>query len=686
MHTNSFYPHLFTPLRIGEVVLPNRIIMGSMHTGLEEKKDGFKCLADYFAARAKGGAGLIVTGGISPNRRGWLVPFGAKLSTKREAAQHRTITHAVHEHGSRICLQILHGGRYSLHPLSVAPSAVKSPISPFRPFEMSARLIQRTIEDYGTTAALAMEAGYDGIEIMGSEGYLINQFVAPRTNRRQDDWGGTFENRIRFPLQILKTCRQRTSKNFIIIFRVSMLDLVEQGSTWEEVEMLAKAVELAGASIINTGIGWHEAKVPTIASMVPRGGYAWVTKRLMGKLNIPLVATNRINTPEIAEEILRDRNADLISMARPFLADPDFVVKASKGHGQLINTCIACNQACLDHVFERKNASCLVNPRACKETAIPKPTFHTKNMEKRVAIVGGGPAGLSCALELSQLGCEVHLFEATESLGGQFNLAKRIPGKEDFAETIRYFREMMAFHGVNVMLNTFATPQTLMDGSFTDIVLATGITPRIPDIKGINHPKVCTYVDLLTGKVLPGNSVAIIGAGGIGFDVATFLSHQPLEKNTVDHYFNTWGVDPTYQYRGGLTNPSPVFLNRQLFLLQRSKGKLGATLGKTTGWAHRMYLKNQGVEMIPQAEYCLIDDEGLHINSNGIPRILQVDSIVNCTGQKSNSILFNELKSKHPKLHLIGGAKDALALDAKRAIEEGLICAQRIHKSNPTKI
>ncbi len=658
------YPHLFEPLDLGFTTLKNRILMGSMHTGLEESKNGFAKQAAYFAERAKGGVGLIVTGGVAPNRAGWTSPFGSKLSTRSEAKQHQLITEAVHAEGGKICMQILHTGRYGYHPICVAPSAIKSPISPFKPWKLSRGGIQRTINDFVNCAKLAQEAGYDGVEIMGSEGYLINQFIVSKTNQRTDEWGGSYENRIKFPIEIVRRTREAVGNNFIIIYRLSMLDLVEDGSTWEEVEQLAKEIEKAGATIINTGIGWHEARVPTIATMVPRGGFSWVTKRLMGKLSIPLITTNRINMPDVAEKILADGHANMVSMARPFLADPEFPKKALEGRTDEINTCIACNQACLDHVFERKTASCLVNPRACKElSTIVLPATN----KKKIAVVGAGPAGLSASITLAQRGHEVHLFEANATIGGQFNIAKEIPGKEEFIETLRYYKKQMELHKVQIHLNAlFVKDQA---SNFDEVVVSTGVSGRTLTIEGINDPKVLTYTDVVLHKKPVGKKVAIIGAGGIGFDVAEFLTNE--ESNTIPAFMEEWGVDMNYAVRGALQKNHATKSPREVYLLQRSKGKLGEGLGKTTGWIHRAALKMKKVKMIAEVSYEKIDSEGFHISVAGQPQILDVDNIVICAGQVSNNQLYNDIKANYENVHLIGGALEAGDLDAKRAIEQG---------------
>lgn len=659
------YPHLFEPLNLGFTTLKNRILMGSMHTGLEESKNGFEKQAAYFAERAKGGVGLIVTGGVAPNRAGWTQPFASKLTCKSEAKQHKIITDSVHKEGGKICLQILHTGRYGYHPLAVAPSAIKSPISPFKPWKLTIGGIKRTINDFANCALLAQQAGYDGVEIMGSEGYLINQFIVSKTNHRTDAWGGCYENRIKFPIEIVRKVRETVGKNFIIIYRLSMLDLVEDGSSWDEVEFLAKEIEKAGATIINTGIGWHEARVPTIATMVPRGGFSWVTKRLMGKLSIPLITTNRINMPDVAEKILSDGHADMVSMARPFLADPEFPKKALEGRTDEINTCIACNQACLDHVFSRKTASCMVNPRACNELEINSlPAI----LKKKIAVVGAGPAGLSCAVTLAQRGHEVHLFEGQNTLGGQFNIAKEIPGKEEFSETLRYYSRQLEIHKVQVHLNTIFHESLVND--FAEIVIATGVNGRKMNIEGENHSKVLTYTDVVLNKKPVGHKVAIIGAGGIGFDVAEFLTHS--ENVSIEDFMKEWGVDMSYKNRGALMNNEIAKAPREVFLLQRSKGKLGEGLGKTTGWIHRSALKMKKVKMISEVGYHKVDDAGLHITVRGVPQILEVDNVVICAGQVSNNQLYTKLKENFNAVHLIGGALEAGDLDATRAIAQGV--------------
>ncbi|MFK8104141.1 MAG: FAD-dependent oxidoreductase [Saprospiraceae bacterium] len=662
------YPHLLAPLDLGFTTLKNRVIMGSMHTGLEESKNGFEKMAAYFAERAAGEVGLIVTGGIAPNRAGWVGPFSARLATKREANEHRVITEAVHQAGGKICLQILHSGRYGYHPFAVAPSALKSPISPFKPWRLSQRGIRKTIKDFINCAALAQEAGYDGVEVMGSEGYLINQFIVSKTNKRTDEWGGSYENRIRLPLEIVKGIRAKVGPNFIIIYRLSMLDLVHDGSTWEEVEILAQKIEAAGATIINTGIGWHEARVPTIATMVPRGGFSWVTKRLMGKLKIPLITTNRINTPEIGEQILADGHADMVSMARPMLADAFFVKKAMEARADEINTCIGCNQACLDFIFKRKQASCLVNPRAGYETEL---NYLPTKQIKKIAVVGAGPAGLAVATIAAERGHQVSLYEAASEIGGQFNMAKQIPGKEEFYETLRYFKRQIALTGVELHLNKKVDAAYLRAGDFEEIIIATGVNPRKLKIEGIDHPKVLGYIDVLKHKKPVGAKVAIIGAGGIGFDVASYLSHEGSSTSLdVDAFMQEWGVDQSFEKRGALMEPSLAEAPREIYLLQRSKGKIGGGLGKTTGWIHRASLKKKRVQMIGNVQYQKIDDEGLHLLVANQPQLLAVDNVIVCAGQLPLRDLYETLAADQRKIHLIGGADEAKELDARRAIDQ----------------
>ena len=667
MHTK--YPKLLEPLDLGFTVLKNRVLMGSMHTGLEEEKDGYDRMAAYFAERAKGGVGLIVTGGIAPNRAGWVGPFSSRLSNKRTADKHKKITEAVHQNDGKICMQILHSGRYGYHPLSVAPSGIKSPISPFKPWELSKRGIKRTINDFVNCAELAKYAGYDGVEIMGSEGYLINQFIVKKTNKRSDSYGGNYENRIKFPLEIIKAVRKAVGEHFIIIYRLSMLDLVEDGSSWEEVVHLAKEVEKAGATIINTGIGWHEARIPTIATMVPRGAFSWVTKKMMGEVSIPLITTNRINTPELAEKILSDGHADMISMARPFLADPYFVQKAQEDKADEINTCIACNQACLDHVFKRKIASCMVNPRACHETEL---VYDPTSSAKNIAVVGAGPAGLAYSCVSAERGHKVTLFDASDQIGGQFNIAKQIPGKEEFYETLRYFSKRLQNANVQLKLNTRVSAEDLKE--FDHVILSTGIKPRKLTIEGINHPKVLSYLDVLKDKKDVGEKVAIIGAGGIGFDVAEFLTHKGESTAlNVGAFLEEWGIDHSLDSRGGIEGVQSVVAEspRKIFLMQRKSTKVGAKLGKTTGWVHRLSLKSKNVSMINAVEYNKIDDKGLHYTRKGEQHVLEVDHIIVCAGQLSNNELYQPLVDMGLKVDLIGGADLALELDAKHAINQG---------------
>ncbi|MFE2268316.1 FAD-dependent oxidoreductase [Streptomyces lavendulae] len=670
----SPYPHLLSPLDLGFTTLPNRVIMGSMHTGLEEHAGGFERLAAFYAERARGGAGLIVTGGIAPNDAGRPFEGGSRLTTEEEAAEHRVITEAVHAEGGKIAMQILHFGRYAYHKDLVAPSAIQAPISPFVPNELTDIEVERTVEDFVRAARLAKLAGYDGVEIMGSEGYLVNEFIAAATNKRTDRWGGAYENRVRFPLEIVRRTRAAVGDDFILIYRLSMLDLIPGGSTLDEVVHLAKEIEAAGATIINTGIGWHEARIPTIATSVPRGAYTWVTKRLMGAVSVPLVTSNRINTPETAEEILADGRADLVSLARPFLADADFVAKAAAGSPETINTCIGCNQACLDHTFSGKITSCLVNPRACHETELVLSPTRTK---KRVAVVGAGPAGLACAVSAAGRGHAVTLFEASGHIGGQLDVARRIPGKEEFEETIRYFGTQLTASGVEVRLNTRADVETLT--GYDEVVIATGVTPRTPAIEGVERDGVVSYLDVLRDGVPVGERVAVVGAGGIGFDVAEFLtdSGEGASQDPVV-YFRHWGVDTTYAGPGGLTAPERPAAPRRVTLLQRKTTKVGAGLGTTTGWIHRAELKHRGVVSVAGATYERIDDEGLHITVDGEPHLVPADTVVLCTGQEPRRELHEALRAAGIEAHLIGGADVAAELDAKRAIRQGTELAARL--------
>ncbi|MEU6708609.1 NADPH-dependent 2,4-dienoyl-CoA reductase [Streptomyces wuyuanensis] len=672
--TPTPYPHLLSPLDLGFTTLPNRVLMGSMHIGLEEAENGFERMAAFYAERARGGVGLIVTGGISPNDAGRPYDGGARLTTEEEAAQHRTVTDAVHAAGGRIAMQILHFGRYAYHPQLVAPSALQAPISPFVPHALTDEEVEQTVEDYVRAAELAKSAGYDGVEIMGSEGYLINEFIASATNDRDDRWGGSYENRTRFPREIVRRTRERVGDDFIIVYRLSMLDLVPGGSSLEEVVALAKEIEAAGATIINTGIGWHEARIPTIATSVPRGAYTWVTRKLMGSVSVPLVTSNRINTPEVAEQLLAEGRADMVSMARPFLADPEFVAKARADRAETINTCIGCNQACLDHTFSGRITSCLVNPRACHETEL---VLSPTRLRKRLAVVGAGPAGLAFAVSAAERGHEVTLFDAADEIGGQLNIAKRVPGKEEFEETLRYFRTQLELRGVEVRLGTFVTPDVLT--GYDEIVVATGVTPRTPVIEGVDHPSVVSYLDVLRDGAEVGERVAVVGAGGIGFDVAEFLTDggegASLDPET---YFRQWGVDTGYAEPGGLRAPERPRPPRTVHLLQRKASKVGAGLGKTTGWIHRTELKHRGVTMVAGAAYDRIDDEGLHITVDGTARTIPVDTVVLCTGQEPTRDLYEELAAAGRTVHLIGGADVAAELDAKRAIDQGTRLAAAI--------
>lgn len=670
------YPHLLAPLDLGFTTLKNRVLMGSMHTGLEEAPQGFEKMAAFYAERARGGVGLIVTGGVGPNEEGRVAEGASMLADAHEVPQHRIVTDAVHAAGGKIALQILHTGRYSYQENLVSASPICAPINFYRPREMSEDDIRRTIADFARCAKLAQDAGYDGVEVMGSEGYLINQFIVRHTNKRTDDWGGSFENRIRFALEVLRAVRAAVGAEFIIIYRLSMLDLVNDGSSWDEVVQLAQEVEKAGATLINTGIGWHEARVPTIATSVPRGGFAWVTKKLMGQVGIPLITTNRINTPEVAEDILAGGCADMVSMARPFLADPEFVLKAEQGRGDEINTCIGCNQACLDHIFQGKLTSCLVNPRACRETEL---NYLPTATPKKLAVVGAGPAGMAFATIAAGRGHAVTLFDAAAEIGGQFNVAKRIPGKEEFHETLRYFARRIELTGVTLRLNTRVTADDL--AAFDEVILATGIAPRLPAIPGIEHPKVLSYLDVLKHGKPVGRRVAIIGAGGIGFDTAEFLSHEG-KSSSLDPaaFMREWGVDMQLAHAGGLApqGPQPHPSPREIYLLQRKSSKVGDGLGKTTGWIHRASLQMKQVTMIPGVSYDSIDDAGLHVTIKGEAQVLAVDNIIICAGQDPLRELQQPLIDAGKTVHLIGGADVAAELDAKRAIDQGAQLAARI--------
>jgi len=667
------YPHLLAPLDLGFTTLRNRSLMGSMHTGLEEKPGGFERMAVYFAERARGGVGLMVTGGIAPNAEGGVYSGAAKLTTPEEAANHRIVTKAVHEAGGKICMQILHAGRYAYSPKQVAPSAIQAPINPFKPKELDEEGIEKQIQDFVTCATLAQTAEYDGVEIMGSEGYFINQFLVAHTNHRIDRWGGSYENRMRLPVEIVRRVREAVGANFIIIYRLSMLDLIDGGSTWEEVVQLAQAIEQAGATLINTGIGWHEARIPTIATKVPRAAFAKVTAKMRGSVSIPLITTNRINTPEVAEQILAEGDADMVSMARPFLADPEFVNKAAAGRGDEINTCIGCNQACLDHTFGGKLTSCLVNPRACHETEL---NYLPVTQVRKIAVIGAGPAGLAAATVAAQRGHEVTLFDSASEIGGQFNIAKRIPGKEEFYETLRYFGRKLETTGVDLRLNTRVKVDDLLGQGYDEVILATGIAPRTPAIPGVDNPKVLSYLDVILARKPVGKSVAVIGAGGIGFDVSEYLVHQG-EATSLDRdaFWDEWGIDTQLAARGGVAGikAHPHAPARQVFLLQRKATKVGDGLGKTTGWIHRTGLKNKQVQMLNSVEYLKIDDAGLHIRigAEGEEKLLPVDNVVICAGQDPLRELYEGLQAAGQSVHLIGGADVATELDAKRAIDQG---------------
>ena len=666
---HSTYPFMLKPLDLGFTTLKNRVLMGSMHTGLEENPNGFQRLAVFYAERAQGGVGLMVTGGISPNKSGCITPHGSKLTHSTEVKNHALVTQAVHLEGGKIAMQILHTGRYAFHKKLVSPSALQAPINIYTPHALTSEEIETQIRDFVTCAQLARQAGYDGVEIMGSEGYLINQFISRRTNLRTDEWGGSYENRIRFPLEIVKRIRQKAGADFIIIFRLSMLDLVENGSNWDEILILAQALVEQGVTMLNTGIGWHEARIPTIASLVPRAAFTWVTARLKAVVTVPLIATNRINTPGIAEKVLADGHADMVSLARPLLADAAFVQKASENRADEICTCIACNQACLDHIFQMRIASCLVNPRACHETELMMAPVTRK---KRIAVVGAGAAGLTMAITAAKRGHELTLFEKQSLIGGLLNVACKIPGKEEFNETLRYYKKQLELTGVNVHLNCKVSAQRLIDQEFDEVVLATGVVPRKIRLEGIDHPSVLTYMDVLTERKKVGKRVAVIGAGGIGFDVSDFITHPGAsDKSEQDAFFNTWGIDTQLKADGGLTATQSQEPLRQVYLLQRKAAKMGKTLGKTTGWIHRATLARRKVAMLNGVSYLKIDDLGLHIQKAGEEILLQVDTIIICAGQEPLNDLQAPLEEQGMNVHLIGGADQAGELNAKRAISQG---------------
>ena len=662
---NEHYPQLLSPIAIGGLRLRNRVVMGSMHTGLEDRRWDIPALAAYVAERARGQVGLIVTGGYSPSKRGWLKPFASEMSTRLHAMRHREVTDAVHAEGGAIALQVLHAGRYGYHPFSVGASSTKSPITPFKPSVLSTSGVDRTATDFARTIALAVKAGYDAVEIMGSEGYLINQFLAARTNDRTDHWGGTAANRMRFPLEIVRRARDLVGDELPIMYRISLLDLVEGGQTWDEVVDLAHALEDAGVTVFNTGIGWHEARVPTIITQVPRGAWLSATARLKAAVSVPVCASNRINTPELAESVLAAGHADLVSMARPLLADPFFVAKAAEGRADEINTCIACNQACLDHAFVNAKASCLVNPRAGRETSLvllPLPTPRSR----RVAVVGAGPAGLATAVSAAERDFSVTLFEAAPEIGGQFRLAMEVPGKEEFAETLRYYSRRLEVLDVDVRLSTRPTVEEL--SAYDEVVVATGVVPRIPDIEGLDHPSVATYADVLSGAVVAGRRAAVIGAGGIGVDVSVYLTHEP---ESLDEWLAHWGVGDPSLHAGGLTEPKPRTPAREVTLVQRRTTPIGVGLGKTSGWAHRAVLKQSGVRLVNGAAYTRVDDDGLHLLVDGSPLVVACDTVVVCAGQESVRSLYDDLVAAGVAAHLVGGADLAAELDAKRAIEQG---------------
>lgn len=663
--SDPHYPHLCSPVQIGHLQLASRVLMGSMHTGLEDGYDGYRRLAAFYVERVRGGVPLIVTGGMAPNFRGRLALPSSQLSWRWQLGKHRYLTDAVHAAGGHICLQILHAGRYAMHPFCVAPSAVRAPISRYTPRALSVRAIERTIDDFVCSAELAQRAGYDGVEIMGSEGYLINQFISRHCNRRADDWGGSFDNRCRFALEIVRRIRQRTGRQFVLMFRLSMLDLLADGSTWEEVVRLACALEQAGVDVINTGIGWHEVRIPTIAASVPRAAFSWVTARLKRHVAVPLISCNRINTPQLAERIVASGDADMVSMARPLLADADFVNKAAAGQAGLINTCIACNQACLDQVFQGRRASCMVNPRAGRETELH---YRPVREQKHIVVIGLGPAGLACAGIAAQRGHRVTAFEAGD-IGGQFNLARRIPGKQEFGETLRYFRQQLDVHAVEIHEHTRATAMRVAALQADTVVLATGVVPRRPAIEGIDHASVMSYAEAILDPDAVGERVLILGTGGIGFDVAVMLIEHGHE---LPDWYAQWGVDKQFRHAGGLMPATELQTRHRITMLQRSRGRPGARLGKTTGWIHRLRLRQAGVEFVTGVQYRRIDDNGLHLVDNGKARLLAADTVITCTGQQSNRSLFSSLHQAGCDVRCIGGAKKAAEIDAVRAIREGV--------------
>ncbi len=676
MNTNqNLYPHLLAPLNLGFTTLKNRVLMGSMHTNLEEAEKGFEKLALFFAERARGGVALIVTGGISPNDRGAVFRGAASMTSELDVTDHKLLTEAVHREGGKIAMQILHGGRYSSHPQLIAPSKVQAPINRFKPNAVTADEIETEVKDFVRASLLARDAGYDGVEIMGSEGYFINQFIVTHTNKRDDDWGGAYENRMRFPVEVVSRVREAVGAEFIIVYRLSMLDLIEDGSTFDEMITLGKALEKAGVTIMNTGIGWHEARIPTIATKVPRAAFTWVTAKVRKELSIPVITSNRINSPEVADEVIARGDADMVSMARPLLADENFVIKAAEGRADEINTCIGCNQACLDHVFEGKDISCLVNPRACNESDLNPAKIASP---KKLAVVGAGPAGLAFATTAAGRGHRVTLYDAGAEIGGQFNIAKQIPGKEEFYETLRYFSRQLELTGVEVRLKNTGSVDELNNSDFDEVILATGINPRTPDINGVDHLKVLNYLDVVRDKKPVGEKVAVIGAGGIGFDISEYLTHTgTATSQNIPAFMSEWGIDMSLKARGGVrgVEAKPHKSPRKLYLLQRKASKVGANLGKTTGWIHRLGLIKMGVEMFPSCEYHRIDDQGLHLSIAGERRTLEVDNVIICAGQEPQRSLVKGLNKPH---HLIGGADVAAELDAKRAIKQGTLLAAEI--------